>query len=147
MHRCLVGSWGIRSSLCGLGSEQGLSGTGITVHSQHVLSRSVRLGAAGLANLLFEMLLGMGLAESNALTLLCAAAVPRSVHKCWQRLSWGRAKCGSHAQNSLERLKRRNTSGKSCSVALGSDRSKAEKSSFIGAWNRFCVEPCCGWES
>lgn len=124
-------SWGIMFSCCGLGSEQGLSGTGITVHSQHVLSRSIRLGAAGLANLLFRTLLGMGLAKSSALTLLRAAAVPRSVHKCWQRLSWGRAKHGSHAQNSLERLKRRNASGKSCFAALGSDRSRAEKSSFV----------------
>lgn len=144
---CLIGSRGIEFSCCGLGSEQGLSGTGITVHSQHVLSRSIRLGAAGLANLLFGTLLGMGLAKSNALTLLRAAAVPRSVHICWQRLSWGRAKHGSHAQNSLERLKRRNASGKSCFVALASDRSRAEKSSFIRGWNRFCVEPCRSWES
>lgn len=93
------------------------------MHSQHVLSRSIRLGAAGLADLLFETLLGMGLAKSNALTLLRAKICTQML----QRLSWGRAKCGSHAQNSLERLKRRNTSGKSCFVALGSDRSRAEK--------------------
>lgn len=86
----------------------------------------------------------MGLAQPNPLTLLHAAAVPRSVHKCWQRLSWGRAKHGSHAQNNLGRLRRRNTSCRSCFTALGSDRSRAGKSPFIGDQNWFCTELCCG---
>lgn len=152
MRRCLISSRGIRFSCCGLGSEQGLSGTGTAVHSQHVLSRSIRPVLCCCWEQLvwqtcFSKPTGNGAGKSNALTLLCAAAVPRSVHKCWQRLSWGRAKLGSHAQNSLDRLKRRNASGKSCFAALGSNRSRAEKSSFIRDWNRFCVEPCRGWES